>query len=152
MNSSNIMTTLETLRDALSSMTSITFDDGLVDDWLEYYNGQIFTCKIGMEPNITPEDYPLIRIVPSTTTDSGTIGLQTTEVLIYFGMPIQPFDDTPDSAGRVRMEKLYAALLTMEKAIRYQYDATGGLYQQTIFDEDRLDTFKLMAIRAMVQG
>jgi len=40
----------------------------------------------------------------------------------------------------------------MEKAIRYQLDATGGLYQQTIFDEDRLDTYKLMEIRAQLQG
>jgi hypothetical protein len=78
-------------------------------------------------------------------------------VLIYFGMPIQGFDDTPDSGGRVRLEKVYAALFAMEAAILAKCNPPpAGVviirYLGTITDEDRLDTYKLMAARVEVEG
>lgn len=94
----------------------------------------------------------MIRIVPSKLTDGVTIGRRTAELLIYFGLPIQPFDDVQDADGRVRLEKLYAALFDLESEIRRVLTQNGGLYKETITDEDRLDTYKLMAIRCEVDG
>lgn len=112
----------------------------------------IKSCKIGLETDITPDDYPLIRIVPSLVRDGLTIGRRHADLLIYFGMPIQPFDDAADASGRVRLEKLYAALFDTETAIREQIVLNGGLYRETITDDDRLDTYKLMAVRCDIEG
>lgn len=110
------------------------------------------TCKIGLEDNISPDDYPIIRIVPSRAENSVVYSLRKMEMLIYFGMPIQPFDDTPDGEGRTRLEKLYSALLGMEGNIRAALHQNGANYLETITDEDRLDTYKLMAVRCEVEG
>lgn len=129
-----MMTMLESLRDALADITGVQ------------------SCKIGLEDNISPDDYPIVRVVPSRLENGHTIKRRKAEVLIYFGLPIQPFDDTPDSGGRVRMEKLYAALFAMEEEIRRIVYLNRGFYRETITDEDRLDTYKLMAVRADIEG
>jgi len=72
------------------------------------------------------------------------------EALIYYGVPIQAFDDVPDAEGRVRLEKLYAALFDMDAAIRAAVVAQRGSPLETVLDEDRLDTYKLMALRCVV--
>lgn len=129
-----MMAALEALRDALAIVPGIQ------------------SCKIGLEDNITPDDYPLIRIVPSLAADGVAIGRRSVDLLIYFGMPIQPFDDVPDAAGRTRLEKLYAALFELDELVRATLAQHGGLYRETITDEDRLDTYKLMAIRASIEA
>jgi hypothetical protein len=115
----------------------------------------IATCKIGLEDNLTPDDYPMVRIVPSRVEPSANGTRLKMELLIYFGAPVQPFDDTPDAGGRVRMEKLYAALFDIEAALRAlprNGDGFAYRYRDTITDEDRLDTYKIMAVRAEVEG
>lgn len=107
------------------------------------------TCRIGLEDNITPDDYPIIRIVPSQHQREG-LALMKCEALIYFGAPIQAFDDVPDTDGRVRLEKLYASLFDMDAAIRSTVIAQRGTTLDTILDEDRLDTYKLMAVRCVL--
>jgi hypothetical protein len=129
-----MMTLLEGLRNALATIPGVQ------------------SCKIGLEDNITPDDYPMIRVVPSRLENGQTIKRRKADVLIYFGLPIQSFDDTPDSAGRVRLEKLYAALFALEDEIRRIVYLNRGNYRETIADEDRLDTYKLMAIRCEVEG
>ena len=139
-----MMQMLEALRDALSAVDGVK------------------TCKIGLEDNISPDDYPIIRIVPSKASAvdfdmDGLPVLRKVETLIYFGMPIQPFDDTPDADGRTRLEKLYAALFATEAAIitaltSAMPDVQVAQYLDTITDEDRLDTYKLMAVRCEVLG
>lgn len=128
------MAALEHLRDALAATPGVK------------------TCRIGLEANITPDDYPIVRLVPSNTRYGPTIGRRIVELLIYFGAPVQPFDEAPDDAGRTRLEKLYAALLTMEGQIMDCLAENGGYYRETIMDEDRLDTYKLMAVRCEVSG
>lgn len=150
--STAIMSRLESLRNALTAMDPHTFDEGLVDDWLEYFNGQAFTCKIGIEDNMTPDDYPMIRIVPNTARADETIGLSRIECTVYFGQPVHAFAEAPDSAGRVRLERLYASLLTLEMAIRTTIEINGGIPGETVFDDDRLDTYKLMAVRCVLVG
>ena len=139
-----MMTLLESLKTALATITGVA------------------SCKIGLEDNITPDDYPLIRIVPSRLepgieTVSGSHITRKGEVLIYFGLPIQAFDDTPDDDDRVRLEKVYAALFAMEADIlgKINPPPAGVLsvrYRETITDEDRLETYKLMAVRCEVEG
>lgn len=112
----------------------------------------VATCRIGLEENITPDDYPIIRIVPSLASTGAAYAHRKIEMLIYFGMPIQPFDDAPDTAGRVRLEKLYAALFDLEAVIIASIGQAGAHYVETITDEDRIDTYKLMAVRCDVEG
>lgn len=112
----------------------------------------VASCRIGLEESITPDDYPLIRLVPSRAEYGVAYAHRKIELLIYFGMPIQPFDDIPDAAGRARLEKLYAALFEFEAAIIASVSQAGGRYVETITDEDRLETYKLMAVRCEVQG
>lgn len=139
-----MMTKLDALRDALATISGVA------------------TCKIGLEENITPDDYPLIRVVPSRfepaeTRMSGAVLTRKGEVTIYFGMPVQPFDEVADSGGYTALEKVYSALFTMEAAILGKLSTPpAGLirsqYLETITDEDRLDTYKLMAIRCEIEG
>ena len=129
-----IMTKLEELRDQFALIPGIQ------------------TSKIGIEKGMTAADYPMVRIVPTTVGPGDVIGLRAAEVLIYFGKPIEEFDEEPDDAGRVRLEKLYAELFEMEGSIIEALAATGGEYEETLLDEDRIDTYKLMAIRAVVEG
>ena len=56
----------------------------------------------------------------------------------------------PDADGRVRLEKLYAALFDMDEAIRAAVMAQRGSPLETVLDEDRLDTYKLRALRCVV--
>lgn len=139
-----MMQTLERLRDALGALPGVQ------------------TCRIGLEANITPDDYPIIRLVPSRMAPmnaalGGRVIARNGELLIYFGAPVQPFEDAPDEAGRARLEKVYAALFEMEASILDVFSTPPeGVrvvrYLETITDEDRLDTYKLMAIRCEVVG
>ena len=58
----------------------------------------------------------------------------------------------PDDAGRVRLEKLYAALFDVDDTIRTTVYHHGGECFETVLDEDRLDTYKLMALRVRLVG
>lgn len=123
------MTTLETLRDAFAAV------DGVA------------TSRIGLEANMTPDDYPMVRIVPSKLADATVIGRRRIEALIYFGQPVHEFTEG--------LESLYAELFAMEAALIDAARLTPGIifdYQETILDEDRIDAYKLMAIRATIEG
>lgn len=114
------LTTLEAARDALALIAGVA------------------SCKIGLEPNISPADYPLIRLVPSRLTPGKPYGNRTIETLIYFGT------QTATSEG---LETVYENLFTLESAIIAAVQDFGGRYRETITDEDRLDAYKLMTIR-----
>ena len=120
---------LTTLRDALGAVAGVQ------------------TCKIGLEANMTPADYPMVRIVPSRVADDSVIGRRDVECLIYFGQPIHEFSEG--------VEALYESLLTMEVALITAAVQTGGImvqYMETVLDEDRIDAYKLMALRVRVVG
>ena len=88
----------------------------------------------------------MVRIVPSLSRHSNVIGQRETEVLIYFGKPIHEFE--------TGLEAIYQDLYDMEGAIIEAAETSGVYcdYRETIADEDRVDGYKLMAIRMMVQG
>ena len=104
------------------------------------------TCKIGMEANMTPADYPIVRIVPSTVRQKN-IAMRECDLIIYFGQPIHEF-----SAG---LEALYTSLFAMETALLAAAKAQTSMmvqYEETVLDEDRVDAYKLMALRLTVAG
>lgn len=107
----------------------------------------VMTCKIGIEASMTPEDYPMVRIVPTLVRDASVISQRQTEVTVYFGKPIHEFEDG--------LEALYASLFEMEGRLIDAAESNSSVfcqYQETILDEDRIDGYKLMALRMMVQG
>ena len=121
--------TLEALRDALAAVPGVG------------------KCRIGMEANITPADWPLVRLVPSTVRDSEVLGRRSIELLVYFGVAVHEF-----TGG---LEALYADLFAMEAALLAAAFAAPGVfvqYQETVLDEDRLDAYKLMALRVTAEG
>lgn len=119
--STTVMTTLEAARDAMALIAGVA------------------SCKIGLESNISPADYPLIRVVPSRLTPGKPYGNRTIETLIYFGA------QTAKSEG---LETVYGDLFDLESAIIAAVQGLGGRYRETITDEDRLEGgYKLMTIR-----
>lgn len=99
------------------------------------------SCRIGLEAGISPADYPLIRLVPTRLVPGKPYNRRTAEVTIYFGM-----DRGETETGG--LEAVYSALFALEGQIREAVHALGGRYLATITDEDRLDTYKLMAVQA----
>lgn len=107
----------------------------------------IQTCKIGLEANMRPEDYPIIRLVPSRIYPGKVFGKRQIELLIYFGKPIHEFEQS--------LEDLTEELFELEAQILEVLHGTSGMFAEhkdTIADEDRIDAYKLMAIRAVVNG
>ena len=105
----------------------------------------VASCKIGLEQGITAADYPLIRLVPSRITPGRPYNNRTAECFIYFGM-----DVTGADAGG--LEAVYAALFALEAEIIERLRAMHHRYIETVTDEDRLDAYKLMTIRAELVG
>jgi hypothetical protein len=125
-----MMATLEAARDALLLCPSIVA--------AQAGTPATGSCKIGLEANISPSDYPLIRLVPARINPGAPYQNRTGEVLIYFGAP------TANSAG---LEQVYADLFTLEAEILQVVRTLGGRWRETLTDEDRLDAYKLMAAR-----
>ena len=118
-----MMQDLETARDALAQI------DGVA------------SCAIGLEANIGPADYPMIRIVPVRVTPGKGYSARTCECNIYFGAPI---------ANSEGMLSVYESLFALEAEILAVLKTLHGRYVETVTDEDRLDTYNLMAIRCEI--
>lgn len=126
-----MMTVLESIRDALALVEGVK------------------SCKIGMEAGITPGDYPLVRIVPSTLTDAlPRAQVRQCECLIYFGLPLHEFADG--------LEAVYRSLFAFEQLLLNAARAANGVASvvliETILDEDKVDAYKLMALRVKISG
>ncbi len=110
----------------------------------------IKTCKVGLEAELTPDDYPIVRLVPSRLVPAESGTRSTLELLIYYGSPLLPFDG---------LEAVYAELFRLEACI-YEAVMFGAVnasnalgstvrveYLETVTDEDRLPAYKLFASR-----
>jgi hypothetical protein len=115
-----MMATLEALRDALATIEGVA------------------SCKIGTEANISPDDYPLIRIVPSRIIAGRPYHGRSAETFIYFG------HDTSNSEG---LELVYELSFALEAEILTVLRSLGHRYLETIADSDELPTYKMMAVR-----
>lgn len=118
-----MMTELEALRDAMAAISGVS------------------SCKIGIEPNIGPTDYPMIRIVPQRITPGKPYHGRTAETLIYFGAAI---------ATSEGLESVYEALFDLEAEILAVLRTLGVRTLDTVTDEDRLDAYKLMVLRCEI--
>lgn len=123
---------LETIRDRLAAIAGVA------------------TCKIGLEQGITHEDYPIIRVVPQDFSAGGgnNWDRRKATILIYFGSAV---DESKDG-----LEAVYSTLLEMETQIVEACQIKGAgwraKYLNTITDEDRLEVYKVMAVRIEVEG
>jgi hypothetical protein len=114
----------------------------------------IATCAIGLEANITPSDYPLIRIVPTRLIPKDEVGNRALiELTLYFG------DALLESADG--LEAVYQRLLALESEIGLEVlfgaawvdgHRLSARFIDTLFDEDRLPHYKMMASRFEVEG
>ena len=103
----------------------------------------VASCKIGLEANMSPVDYPMIRVVPIRVTPGKPYDNRTIETRIFFGANISA------SEG---LELVYSTLVTLEEEIIKVVKSQGGKYIETITDEDRLDTYKLMVVRLEISA
>jgi hypothetical protein len=126
-----MMHALETAKAALSAIPGLAVVGGEI------------SCKIGLEQNISPASYPMIRIVPTRVTPGKPYGNRTAETLIYFGTPV---------ANASGLEAVYSELFDLEAAIIDVLRDLRGRYVETIMDEDRLDAFKLSVVRCELQA
>jgi hypothetical protein len=133
--------------EGLAILDTFTGEDGSAIA-ASYTWNTVQTCRIGLESTLTPADYPMIRLVPARVRKSEVMFRRIVEVLIYFGLPL--YEELEGG-----LEGIYQDLLAMEQAI---VDALkpGKLYRvgylETITDEDRLEHYKLMAVRCEVEG
>ena len=102
------------------------------------------TCKIGLEANMTPADYPMIRLVTSRVTPTVVRPRREIELLIYYGQPLHDF--------AVGLEALTESHMAMEASIIEVVEDFGGKYIETITDEDRLEGYKMMSINVSISG
>jgi hypothetical protein len=130
-----MMAVLEAARDALGLCATITTAQALTPP--------TGSCRIGLEANLGPADYPMIRIVPARITPGRPYGNRTTEVLIYIGMP------TALSEG---IQQVYTDLFTLEAEVLAVVKTLQGRYIETVTDNDTLDAYKLMVIRCELVG
>lgn len=108
----------------------------------------VATSKIGLEANMTPDDYPMVRVVPSEIGDGPTLTGRTCGALIYFGEPIHEF-----TSG---LEDQWRSLLAMEADMKGALRSVPGVkrvkYIRTTLDEDRIDAYKLLAMQVEVHA
>jgi len=116
-----MMPALEHARDALAAIM------GLV------------SCEIGRKEDVSPDDYPMIQIVPTRISPGAAYAGRTIEVWIYFGVPIEKVDE---------LSSVYEGLSALEVEILDILGTIQGQYRETITDQDFVETYKLAAIRA----
>lgn len=101
------------------------------------------TAKVGYEVGISPDDYPIARVVPTLATPGSPYRKRTVELGIIFGAAIS------ESEG---LESVYEGLAEIESSIIALIKSRGHKYLDTLFDEDRLSTYKLMQVRCEVEA
>ena len=109
--------------------------------------GDAKTCRIGFEATISPDDYPIIRVVPSETTAFCSFVGENTKCVIYFGHPVD--ESTTDESGEnIGLEGVYQTQMAMRDEIleRLRFSGLPIEYKGTIFDEDRIAGYKLMGL------
>lgn len=126
-------TELAAARDALADCATITTAQAAIP--------ATGSCKVGIEANISPASYPLIRVVPIRAVPGPPYHGRRIESYVYFGVPIA------NSSG---LEAVYEALSDFEAEILTVLRTLGARIIETITDEDRLDTYKLMAVRCEI--
>lgn len=118
----------------------------------------IKTLKIGLEPNLSPSDYPIIRIVPSEVKLSDDFDLWACDISfsVYFGAQLH---------DKIGLDKIYKELYALEYEIKerlhnFQFEPNesrtrgGGLCRFVITrdDGDTLKNFKILVSEFEIKG
>lgn len=124
---SDIFSALESLRDQLGALPGVA------------------TSKIGFEANMTPADYPMVRIVPGHITKGRVLTRRKVQCSIYFGQPIHEFDSG--------LEALWESLLEMEATLLTALRQVPNLlYEETFLDDDRMEGYRVLALQVTVDA
>jgi hypothetical protein len=117
-----MMDALEYARDALAAIPAVA------------------SAKVGREANLSPADYPAIRLVPTRIVPGKGYAGRTIETNIFFGM---------DKAHAEGLENVYQSLSDLEASIIGVLRDLDGRYLETLTDEDQLPgPYKVMVVRA----
>ena len=123
----SISTILDTLKTRLSTIPGIS------------------SCQIGLESNVAPGDYPIIRLAPSTI-EAHEAGMRRMNLMVYYGSPLSTFVD---------LETAYGELLGLEEQIVDRLRIGDGYrikHIKTVTDEDSLASYKLFMSEFEVTG
>lgn len=96
------------------------------------------SAKLGFERNLSPAQYPMVRVIPGRITPGQPYGHRQVETSIYFAANL---------ANSQGLESVYDCTFDIEQALVDLIQASGGTYIETLTDEDRIETYKLMFIR-----
>lgn len=100
--------------------------------------GSIKTVKIGLEPTLNPDDYPIIRIIPESLARTGDYFGRETTCRIYFAEPLQVYDG---------LIEIYDSLLQLNDQIIQILEASATTYSaawtDTIMDSDQIQDYKV---------
>jgi hypothetical protein len=116
-----VYTILGNIKDALDGIASVS------------------TCKIGIEADISPADYPIIRIVPQSASHASVLSRKKIVVYVYFGTT------TAEADGG--LEAVYEDLCDMEADIVEAMEKDSkfiGEWVETVTDEDAIEGYKVM--------
>ena len=96
------------------------------------------TCKLGLETSIAPSEYPIARIVASSSqNDEFRRGKHI--VKIYYGFNLSEFDGLD-----AIYQKLYALETEIRDAIDLELEPYLCKWVNTISDEDRIPEYKIL--------
>jgi len=118
---------LEAARDALAAVAGVR------------------TARIGMESTLSPADYPIVRLVPSTLSASlPRLGVRKVECLVYFGVAVHEFDGG--------LEALYSDLLVVERTLLAKLGPLGGKLRAGRSRNDQVATDFRLYLRDAADG
>lgn len=112
----------------------------------------IQSVDVGIEDDISPADFPLIRIEPEKYDPGRPYTHRTGTFNVVFGVPIAASENrTSDASG---LRTVYEQLHTLEAAIINTIRADlDGRYLTTVFFDRRVRVpFKLLAVRCELKG
>jgi hypothetical protein len=102
---------------------------------------RVVTCEIGDEANMSPENYPMIRLVPVRVTPGLPMNGRAIDTNIIFGMAL---------ANPLGLTAVYQGLSDFEAEILAVLRTLNGRYVETVTDQDTLPMYKRMAIRCQI--
>lgn len=107
------------------------------------------TCRIGLEASISPDDYPIIRIIPSETEERVNNGGELATLTIYYGHPVDE-SSTDEDGENIGLEGVYKVQSDMRDEILARLDDSGlpVAYTGTVFDQDSIAGYKMTGLTA----
>ena len=141
-----LMDALAWLRDALAGIADVQ------------------TCRIGFEPDVLPDAYPIARVVPLTVSrmpqSQAVQVMRQVEVIVYLGVASHDFEQPASETDNTGTEGLWRRLFDLESAVLAAIPKTGAYsarWIETVTDEtmpeaERNPAFRMIGMRMVVMG